>query len=139
MKKLLITGHLGKDAVLRTDNTGNDYATFSVGVSVGTKDKPKTDWVEVSCSGKHLELVKYLKSGVKVLVEGFPTVNAYLAKEDNQPKASQKLFAHMIDILVFKNDDAKLDNMKADVGVDDIEEYIHVNSNITVHNEISEG
>ena len=105
MKKLLITGHLGQDAVLRTDTTGNEYATFSVGVSVGTKDKPKTDWVEVSCSGKHLELVKYLKSGVKVLVEGFPTINAYLAKEDNKPKASQKLFAHIIDILVFKTDD----------------------------------
>ena len=108
MKKLQITGHLGSDARVNTNQaTGVEYANFSVGVTVGTKDNPKTDWVEVSCGGKHLDLVKYFKKGCKVLVEGFPDVDAYVSKEDNKIKAVQKLFAYQIEILTFKADEAE--------------------------------
>ena len=106
MKKLQITGHLGGDAKINTNQiTGIEYANFSVGVTVGNKDNPKTDWVDVSCSGKHLELVKYLKKGCKILIEGFPDVDAYVSKEDNKVKAVQKLFAYQIEIMTFKSDE----------------------------------
>lgn len=103
MKKAIFVGNVGQDADFKTDATGNTFATFSVGISVGTKEKPKTDWVEVICGDKQLAIAKLIKQGYKVLVEGFPTVSAYLNKE-NKPTASLKLYAHYIDILVFKSE-----------------------------------
>lgn len=84
MKKIIITGNLGKDPEKRADQNGNQFATFSVAVSTGTKDKPKADWVDVSCGGKLADVVcSYLKKGSKVLVTGFPSVNAYINRENN--------------------------------------------------------
>jgi len=101
MKKMQISGFIGQDAELRVDNLGEEYVTFSVGVFAGTKDKPKTDWVDVSCNGRNLERIQYFKKGTKVFVDGFPIVTAYSDKNGN-PCASQKLFANTVDILVLK-------------------------------------
>ncbi len=126
MKKLQITGHIGGDARVNTNQTtGVEYANFSVAVTVGTKDNPKTDWVDVSCGGKHLDLIKYLRKGNKILVEGFPDVDAYISKEDNKIKAVQKLFAYQIEILAFKSEEAEntdknISNTSTDNNVADI-------------------
>lgn len=83
MKRIIITGNLGRDPEKRADPEGNSYATFSVGVAIGSKQKPKTDWVDVSCKDKLAEIVcAHLKKGAKVLVSGFPSVNAYINKEN---------------------------------------------------------
>ena len=103
MKRLTITGYVGRDVDFRSDSVGNDFATFSVGVYVGTKDNPKTDWVDVSCSGKLLELAKYIKQGYKVFVEGFPVANIYVNKE-NKHIAVLKMVAQYIEILMFRDD-----------------------------------
>lgn len=52
MKKLIITGNVGDDPIIRTNPSGAEFACFSVGVSVGVKENPKTDWVDVTCNGK---------------------------------------------------------------------------------------
>lgn len=99
MKKLTITGNLGRDPELRSDPNGNQFAVFSVAVPVGTKANPRTDWVDVSCNGKLAEFAAtYAKKGNRVLVEGFPTVNAYINKEQS-PTAVQRLYAHVFEIL----------------------------------------
>ena len=108
MKKIIITGNVGKDPELRADQSGNQFATFSVGVSVGTKQNPKTDWVEVSCNGKLADIARnYVKKGTKILVEGFPTANAYINRE-NKPVASLRVFANTVELL------SKRDDMPAD-------------------------
>ena len=104
MKKIIITGNLGRDPERRADPQGNAFATFSVGVAVGTKDKPKTDWVDVSCSGKLADVVcTYLKKGAKVLVSGFPSVNAYMNKE-NQAVGTLRVYADNVEFLSNKED-----------------------------------
>lgn len=104
MKKIIITGNVGKDPELRADQNGNQFATFSVGVSVGTKQNPKTDWVEVSCNGKLADLARnYIKKGSKLLVEGFPSANAYLNRE-NKPVASLRVFANTVEFLSKRED-----------------------------------
>lgn len=104
MKKIIITGNVGKDPELRADQNGNQFATFSVGVSVGTKQSPKTDWVEVSCNGKLADLARnYIKKGSKLLVEGFPSANAYLNRE-NKPVASLRVFANTVEFLSKRED-----------------------------------
>lgn len=110
MKKIIITGHVGKDPELRADQSGNQFATFSMGVSVGTKQAPKTDWVDVSCNGKLADLAKnYIKKGSKLLVEGFPSANAYINKE-NKPVASLRVFANNVEFLSKQEDVSTSDN-----------------------------
>ncbi len=108
MKKLIITGNVGRDAESRADQNGNTFATFSVGVSVGTKQNPKTDWVDVSCNGKLADLAKiYVKKGMKVLIEGYPAATAYMNKE-NKPAASLRLYANNLEFLSSKREDGSM-------------------------------
>ena len=104
MKKILITGNLGKDPEKKSDGAGNQFVTFTVAVSVGNKEKPKTDWVDISCNGKLSELASaYLTKGAKVLVSGFPSVNAYVNKE-NKAVGVLRIYADNIEFLSAKVD-----------------------------------
>jgi single-strand DNA-binding protein len=104
MKKVIITGNVGRDPERRADQNGNSFATFSVAVSVGSKQAPKTDWVDVSCGGKLADVVcTYLKKGSKVLVSGFPTVNAYINK-DNVAVGTLRVYADDIEFLSPRSD-----------------------------------
>ncbi len=99
MKRITVTGNIGRDPETRMDPSGNQFVTFSVGIIVGSKQHPRTDWVEVSCNGKLAEIAAtYAKKGNKVLVDGFPHVNAYINKE-NTPVATQRIYAHVIELL----------------------------------------
>ena len=98
MKKLLVTGNVGQDAVVMASANG-EFAKFSVAVSVGTKLNPRTDWVEVTCNGALLNVAKnYVKKGGKVLVEGFPQAHAYVNKE-GALVTSLKVFAYTVELL----------------------------------------
>jgi single-strand DNA-binding protein len=110
MKKIIITGNVGRDPELRADQSGNQFATFSVGVSVGTKQAPKTDWVDVSCNGKLADIANnYIKKGNKLLVEGYPSASAYINKE-NKAIATLKIFANNIEFLSKQEDNSESDN-----------------------------
>ena len=84
MQKLIISGFVGRDAEIKVNNvTQKLFATFSVAVNSGTKDNPKTDWFEVVCSEKHVDLAKnFLKKGTSVLVEGKTRANGFKDKDD---------------------------------------------------------
>ena len=104
MKKIIITGNVGRDPEMRADQTGGEFASFSVGVSVGTKQNPKTDWVDVTCNGKLSDIARnYIKKGTKVLVEGFPSVNAYINRE-NKPVGTLRVYANSIELLSKRDD-----------------------------------
>lgn len=95
MKRLTIIGHLGADPQLRSGQKGN-FVTFSVAVYVGTKDKDKTDWLDVSCGEKLGETVmKRCKKGSKVYIEGFPTSVIYTTR-DGGTAISEKVFANIL-------------------------------------------
>ena len=110
MKKIIVTGNVGKDPELRADQSGNQFATFSVGVSVGTKQAPKTDWVDISCNGKLADVAKnYIKKGSKLLIEGYPSAGAYVNKE-NKAVATLKIFANNIEFLSKQEDGSESDD-----------------------------
>lgn len=99
MKKMIVTGNVGRDPEMRADQTGNMFATFSIGVSVGTKQNPKTDWIDISCNDKLADLAKnYIKKGSKLLIEGFPTAHAYIDKE-NKAVGVMRLTARNIEFI----------------------------------------
>ena len=117
MKRLTITGNIGRDPELRLDPSGVQFATFSVAVPVGTKANPKTDWVDVSCNGKVAEIAcTYARKGTKVLVDGFPAVNAYINK-DNIPIGTLRLYANSIELMGSRTD---YDGGNSDTGMHEL-------------------
>lgn len=99
MKRLTITGNLGRDPEMRIDPNGHQFATFSVGINVGKKGNPRTDWIDVSCNGQVAEFITtYGRRGNKVLVDGFPHVTAYINKE-NVPVGTLRMYANTIELL----------------------------------------
>lgn len=82
MKKIFVTGNVGRDPESRYAPSGESFVTFSLAVTTGPKNNQKTDWLEISCNGKTAELVQnYVRKGSKLLVEGMPSANAYINKE----------------------------------------------------------
>jgi len=71
-------GYLGRDADLRTTQSGHDVLNFSVGVTVGFGDNKKTLWVGCSLWGDRAEkLHPYLKKGQPVSVSGDVDLRTY--------------------------------------------------------------
>lgn len=98
MKKLTITGNIGQNAEIKANSTtGELFATFSVGVNVGTKTQPKTDWIKVTTS--RVDFAKaFITKGRKVLVEGFPKTNAWINK-DGVAVAEIQVNPHIIELM----------------------------------------
>ena len=71
MKAIVISGGIGKDAVLRRTQDGEAILGFSVGVDDGYGDKKRTIWFDCSVWGKRGEkLADMLAKGTKVSVSG---------------------------------------------------------------------
>lgn len=92
-------GRLGRDAELNRMGTGDPVLNFSVAVDVGTRDNPKTLWVECALFGKRAEaLSKYLVKGTKVTVSGRIGLDTFTSSKDGQTKTSLKLSVNEIDM-----------------------------------------
>lgn len=76
LNKCMFIGHLGKDPEIRSFQSGDRVANFSLAVTERWKkdgeQKEKTEWVRVSVFNQNLVKVceNYLKKGSKVYIEG---------------------------------------------------------------------
>lgn len=75
LNRATILGHLGKDPEIRTMNSGDKVANFSIATSERwTKNGEKvekTHWHNIVVWGKLAEIVeRYVKKGSKILIEG---------------------------------------------------------------------
>jgi single-strand DNA-binding protein len=71
MQKLFTTGRIGKDAELRTTQSGQQVCGFSLASDQGFGDKKTTNWFRVSLWGKRGQsLAPYLLKGGQVAVSG---------------------------------------------------------------------
>lgn len=99
MKKIIVTGNVGRDPETRYAPSGESFVTFSFAVTTGSKANQKTDWLEISCNGKTAEVVQnYVRKGTKLLVEGTPSANAYINKE-GKPVATLRIAASSIEFI----------------------------------------
>lgn len=84
-------GRIGKDATLNRISSGDPVCNFSVAVDIGSKQTPKTMWVECAIYGKRGEaLQQYLIKGKEVTVHGRVTLDSFTAR-DGTPKSGLKL------------------------------------------------
>ena len=103
MKKIIVTGNVGKDPETRYAPSGESFVTFSLAVASGTKANPRTDWLEVSCNGRTAEVAQnYVRKGTKLLVEGTPNAAAYINKE-GKPVATLRVSASTIEFIGSKD------------------------------------
>lgn len=78
MLQLHLTGNIGKDAVTRTTQGGDNVTSFTVAVNQGSGDKKRTEWVECALWGKRGDaLAQYLTKGTTISVCGMPRVRHY--------------------------------------------------------------
>ena len=71
MIKLIVTGRLGKDSVLKFTANGNPVLNYSVATPVGFGDNKQTNWVNCSTRGKQAESPEpHLKKGTQVAITG---------------------------------------------------------------------
>jgi single-strand DNA-binding protein len=76
MNHCIFSGHLGRDAEVKTLDGGRKVANFSIAVSKEWKDKSgqkqeRTDWMNFSCWDKQADLAElYFKKGTGLIVTG---------------------------------------------------------------------
>jgi single-strand DNA-binding protein len=103
MIKLMVIGHLGKDAEVREVN-GKKVIAFSVAHSEKYRDsqgnqQSRTTWVRCSYWNDNTNIVPYLRTGTQIFVEGTPSVDAYMSSTQNQPAASLDLRVLRVELL----------------------------------------
>ena len=105
MKKITVTGNVGKDPEVRYAPNGDSFTVFSLAVTSGSKDKKKTDWFEVNCSGKTADVVnEHVRKGTRLLIEGSPSINAWVSR-DGKPMGVIRIFASYIEFIGAKPQD----------------------------------
>ena len=103
MKKITVTGNVGRDPESRFTSTGDSFTVFSLAGNSGTKAAPKTEWFEVSCNNKLADIVKtHVKKGTRLLIEGTPGLNVWQDKSGN-PMGVIRIFATFLEFLGTKD------------------------------------
>ena len=89
-------GHVGQVPSLKQSKDGaTSWAEFTLAVSTGTKDNPKTMWVKCRTFGKNANrVIEKCSKGDAVYVSGKLDVSAYARKQDNQPAADVSLMVN---------------------------------------------
>jgi single-strand DNA-binding protein len=90
MQMITIAGSLGKDAVAKTTQDGQQLLNFSVAVSGGFGDKKTTTWYDVTKWGKGGDkLAPYMLKGCRVAVCGELSTREYDGKTYLQVNCAQ--------------------------------------------------
>ena len=101
MLQLSAIGRIGKDAETK-DFNGKLVANFSIGVDVGFGEKKSTQWINCSIWNRE-KLVPFLKKGIKVYIQGEPSIRSYMDKI-GKPCSNFDLNVNVIELLDSKNE-----------------------------------
>ena len=84
----IFTGNLGKDAELKSTQSGTQVMSFSVAVKSGYGDNAKTNWINCAMFGKRTEgqLINYLKKGTQVAINGECELKEWQGQDGTQNK-----------------------------------------------------
>jgi|LAHR01.1.fsa_nt_gb single-stranded DNA-binding protein len=95
MQQLLVLGRATKPAEILESKEGKKYARFSLAVNdySRTNEESKPCFYNVLIFNKSIEKVEKIDKGDLVLVDGKPSVNAYLSNE-GEAKANMVIYAN---------------------------------------------
>jgi len=121
MNRVILIGHIGQDAEIRTTQYGNTVANFSLATSKKMKGETETQWHRISLWGKLAEVVvPYLKKGKQISIEGEIQYGSYENKE-GQKVYTTTINAYQVELLSSKSDsNPEPQNQKPEYTEDDI-------------------
>ncbi len=96
MHHIYLVGHATRDAEEITGKNDKKFSKFSLGINEYNpiSKESEVSYYDVLVFGKSSEKVlKEIKKGDKVLVDGKPEVDAYLPKKGKEPKATVTVLA----------------------------------------------
>lgn len=107
LNKVMLIGHLGKDAEIRVLNGGGKKAGFSIATTERFKDKnsgefkEKTDWHNIVAWNQLAEIVEKLslKKGTAVFIEGKITQRSWDDPTSGQKKYVTEIIAERMQVL----------------------------------------
>jgi len=102
-----IIGYIGKDAEVKSFESGKQLLTFTVAIDKSYKDvagtkQEKTKWVQIEQWGNESHVFKvadFLKKGTHVKVSGEPISKSYL-KNENENEIKHEIGIIMDDVLL---------------------------------------
>lgn len=98
MQKITVLGNVGSSR-LNTLPDGKAVLNFGLAAHRRKGEDEITTWYECSVWGERAEkLAPHISEGVTLLVEGLPSVDAYISKDTNEPRASLRV---LVDDLYF--------------------------------------
>ncbi len=110
MKRLMVTGHVGKDPVVRFSGGGERFISFSIAADLYKNEE--TQWVEVSCSEKKEKLFNlienHVKKGVRLWVSGQNKVSLYINRTTGKPNVTELLYLNDLEFQSAKKDDSNI-------------------------------
>ncbi len=95
VNKVIIVGRLGRDPELRSTQSGQAVASFSIATNerwTGKNGEPeeRTEWHNIVVWGRQAELCRdYLAKGSQVYLEGRLQTREYTDRDGNQRKATE--------------------------------------------------
>lgn len=106
MNKLIISGHLTKDAEFRTSTTGKPMLYFTVAVNEGYGDNKEVLYFSCGLFGARAteKLAGVLTKGVLVNVDGRVNLNIY-QKKDGTSAANLKVLVNDVEIVFNKSNE----------------------------------
>ena len=116
LNRVMLIGSLGRDPEIRTLNSGERVANFSMATSERWKkdgeQKEKTEWHNVVVFNDGLATIceKYLKKGSKVYIEGAIQTRKWTDKDGNERYSTEiviQRFGGNIVLLSGKDEEAK--------------------------------
>lgn len=117
--KIVILGHLGKDAEHRmANNSDTEVTKFSVATSHGTKDNKQTVWHSVVAFNLPDWIKHALVKGVTVLVEGRQENNSY-EKDGKKYYYNQIIADNYNGVIVFGNNTEQQEQQESPDNQDD--------------------
>jgi len=94
--QVFIMGHLGRDAETKFTSSGHSITNFSVAVEVGTKEKPRTAWIDCKAWNQCEAAIDILRKGALVAVSGRIDQETWEDRESGQKRSKTLVMADMI-------------------------------------------
>lgn len=103
MFKIELTGNLGGDAEVKSDN-GRQYVQFSVADTKRFQDKSgnqveETNWITCFLRNAESPVIPYLKKGTKVFVRGNAELRLFSSAKDRAMKAGASINVSEIELI----------------------------------------
>lgn len=100
MNTLMVTGHLTKDAIVKTVGAGKTLLTFDLANNIGFGAYVKTNYYTVNIWGERcLNLAQYLKKGTHVGVVGEESLNTWVGTQDGVEHQNRVITANGLTFL----------------------------------------